>query len=150
MPYFCDPELAPYALPYGIMTPREGEAVNLLVPVAVSASHVAFSSIRMEPQWMVLGHAAGVLVALALALPSPGATTEAAAAVQDVPATQLHEALRGQGAMLDLPAISAQSSSCVLNRCVAHDSGANAKCQFSCASANADVPMPVLNAQCQC
>eukprot|EP01052_Picozoa_sp_SAG31_P025287 SAG31_NODE_2208_length_6187_cov_5.255749_6_plen_283_part_00 len=109
---------------------------NLVVPTAVSASHVTFSSMRMEPQWMVLGHAAGVLAALALGVPATGATGETvvAVAVQDVPATQLNEALRGQGAMLDLPVVPPQSSSCVLNRCVAHKSGAhdsrNVQCQF--------------------
>jgi hypothetical protein len=50
--------------------------------------------------------------------------------VQDVPAAELNAALRGQGAMLDLPAIPAQSSSCVLNRCVPHESGGADHCQF--------------------
>ena len=68
---------------------------------------------------MVLGHAAGVLAALAL----PGGPGATAAAVQDVPAAELNAALRGQGAMLDLSAIPAQSSSCVLNRCVPHEGG---------------------------
>jgi hypothetical protein len=46
------------------MVPKRGEASNLVVPVAVSASHVAFNSIRMEPTWMILGHAAGVAAAM--------------------------------------------------------------------------------------
>ena len=123
-----DPGL--FQLPRSLLLPQRAEATNLVVPTAVSASHVAFSSIRMEPQWMVLGHAAGVLVSLALALPGIGAPVVAAPAVQDVPAAQLNEALRGQGAMLDTPQI-IQSSSCVLNRCVPEDAGGTRQnCQF--------------------
>jgi hypothetical protein len=47
----------PYSIPYRVMLPERIE--GLLVPVAVSATHIAFSSIRMEPTWMALGHAAG-------------------------------------------------------------------------------------------
>jgi hypothetical protein len=47
--------MAPFALPYSAMLPRQGEVDNLLVSVAVSASHVAFNALRMEPIWMVLG-----------------------------------------------------------------------------------------------
>jgi hypothetical protein len=65
VPFFCDPGTAPFPLPYSILTPRRGEAANLLVPVAASASHVAFNSIRLEPTWMVLGQAAGVAAAMA-------------------------------------------------------------------------------------
>ena len=95
MPYFCDPELAPYALPYGIMTPREGEAANLLVPVAVSASHVAFNSVRMEPQWMILGHAAGTAASMAAAGAGPGV-----ASVRGVHVPTLQAKLRASGQIL--------------------------------------------------
>ncbi len=49
---------SPYPIDYGSITPRENECVNLLVPVCLSASHMAFGSIRMEPVFMVLGQSA--------------------------------------------------------------------------------------------
>jgi len=64
-PVFCWSSLAPFALPYRIMLPRAGEVDNLIVPVAVSASHVAFNAVRMEPTWMILGQAAGTAAAMA-------------------------------------------------------------------------------------
>lgn len=54
----------PFQVPYGVIVPRDVE--GLLVPVAVSATHVAFQSIRMEPVWSALGQAAGAAAALAL------------------------------------------------------------------------------------
>jgi hypothetical protein len=56
----------PFSIPFEAITPRSTECRNLLVPVCVSASHVAFSSIRMEPVFMVLGHSAGVAAAMAV------------------------------------------------------------------------------------
>lgn len=54
----------PYGIPYGTMIPAN--RAGLLVPVAISATHVAMSAVRMEPQWSSLGQAAGVAAALAL------------------------------------------------------------------------------------
>jgi hypothetical protein len=55
----------PYEIPYRSLTPRAKECRNLLVPVCLSATHVAICTIRMEPVYMVLGHSAGVAAAMA-------------------------------------------------------------------------------------
>jgi hypothetical protein len=54
----------PYEIPYRILIPEKID--GLIVPVAASTTHVAFSSIRMEPTWMALGQAAGVAAHLAI------------------------------------------------------------------------------------
>jgi hypothetical protein len=56
----------PYPIPYRALVPRYADCVNLLVPVCLSASHVAFSSVRMEPQYQMLGQVAGLAAVLAL------------------------------------------------------------------------------------
>jgi hypothetical protein len=74
----------PYGIPYRCLTPRREDATDLLVPVGLSASHVAYSSVRMEPTWMMLGQAAGAAAAQA---------ARRGVAVQDVDVAQLQEVL---------------------------------------------------------
>jgi len=81
----------PYGVPYGVLVPHGDEASNLLVSVAVSASHVAYSSVRMEPQFMMMGEAAGTAAALAVA---------AHESVQQVDVPTLRARLLTKGAVL--------------------------------------------------
>jgi hypothetical protein len=84
--------VSPYEIPYRVLLPRRTEATNLLVPVCFSATHVAYSTLRMEPQYMILGHAAGVAAKLAI---------DAAGAVQDVDVRALRARLKSQRAVLE-------------------------------------------------
>lgn len=79
----------PYQIPYRVMIPQKVE--GLIVPVAVSATHVAFSSMRMEPTWMALGHAAGLAAHLSL---------EEETNLRDVSVDQLREILQAEGQVL--------------------------------------------------
>ena len=56
----------PYSISYRSITPADNEATNLLVTAALSASHIAYGSIRMEPVFMTLGQAGGAAAVLAM------------------------------------------------------------------------------------
>ena len=83
----------PYEIAYRAILPQRQQATNLLVPVCLSASHVAYSSVRMEPQYMIIGQAAGVAASLA---------ARGNVAVQDVSVPALQKELLAHGAILHL------------------------------------------------
>ena len=60
------PPMRPYAISYRSIVPKPSEAQNLLVPVCLSASHIAYGSIRMEPVFMILGQSAATAASLAI------------------------------------------------------------------------------------
>ncbi|MFY0652583.1 MAG: FAD-dependent oxidoreductase [Cyclobacteriaceae bacterium] len=57
---------SPYPISYRSIVPKKAECQNLLVPICVSATHIAFGSIRMEPVFMVLGQSAGAAACLSI------------------------------------------------------------------------------------
>ena len=83
-----------YKIPYRAITPKSSECTNLLVPVCVSASHIAMTSIRMEPVWMILGESAGVAASMAVAENLP---------VQQVPYAAMKEKLVALKQKLERP-----------------------------------------------
>jgi hypothetical protein len=81
----------PYPISYRSIVPRAGECGNLLVPVCLSASHIAYGSIRMEPVFMILGQSAATAAALGLEENIP---------VQKVPYGELRARLEQDGQRL--------------------------------------------------
>ena len=82
----------PYPISYRAIVPKKAEATNLLVPVCLSASHIAFGSIRMEPVFMVLGQSAAIAAAQAI---------DNDVAVQDVDYAELRKVLVETGQRLE-------------------------------------------------
>ncbi|CAG5005626.1 hypothetical protein DYBT9275_03618 [Dyadobacter sp. CECT 9275] len=82
-----------YKIPYRSIIPKRQDCLNLLVPVCMSASHVAYGSIRMEPVYMMMGQAAGLAAVHA---------NQEKAAVQDVDVNKLQEKLKAQKQILSL------------------------------------------------
>lgn len=82
-----------YPISYDAIVPKKREAANLLVPVALSASHIAYGSIRMEPVFMILGQSAAAAASIAI---------EGEIAVQDVDYAKLRARLTSEGQILEL------------------------------------------------
>jgi hypothetical protein len=81
----------PYKIALGCILPKKEDCGNLLVPVAVSSSHIAFGSIRMEPVFMILGQSAGTIAVLAL---------ESGKSIYDVSYPEIEGKLIGNGQVL--------------------------------------------------
>jgi len=82
----------PYKIAYGALVPKKTECTNLLVPVALSSSHIAFGSIRMEPVFMILGQSAATGASMAI---------DGEMSVQDVEYAKLRERLLADGQVLE-------------------------------------------------
>lgn len=87
---------AVYQVPYRSIVPKPAECENLLVPVALSCTHVAYCSIRVEPTWMILGQSAGIAAAL---------SARQKVSVQALPYEALRPRLLAHGQVLDLPVL---------------------------------------------
>jgi hypothetical protein len=81
----------PYSIAYRAIVPKKTECTNLLVPWALSASHMAFGSIRMEPVFMTLGQSAATAACIAI---------DAGTTVQEVPYSRLKARLLADGQIL--------------------------------------------------
>jgi hypothetical protein len=95
MLYLDDIHRGIYKIPYRSIVPPEAECRNLLVPVCCSASHIAMTSIRMEPVWMILAESAGVVASMAVRADIP---------VQSVDYAGLRHRLIDLAQVLDRPA----------------------------------------------
>jgi hypothetical protein len=84
--------ISPYSIAYGALVPKRGEIANLFAPVACSATHIAYGSIRMEPVFMILGQSAATAAVLAI---------DGNLAVQDVPYAALRSRLMADGQVLE-------------------------------------------------
>lgn len=82
----------PYAISYRSLVPKKGQCKNLLVPVCLSASHIAYGTVRMEPVFMILGQSAATAAVRAL---------EQKQAVQEVSYDWLRERLMQDGQILE-------------------------------------------------
>lgn len=128
---------ATYELPFSALLPKREETTNLLCPLTPSASHLALATLRMEPQFMTLGHTAGVAAALA---------ARAAVAVQDVDRAALAATLLAEGQILSAQQLPAQTphtkagSVCAHDRCFQslHAPTANSTCAPKCSPLKAN------------
>ena len=81
----------PYPIAYRSIVPKKEECTNLLVPLCLSASHVAYGSIRMEPVFMIMGQSAGIAASLAM---------DAGVPVQDIDMKKFRQRLESEKQVL--------------------------------------------------
>eukprot|EP00041_Stephanoeca_diplocostata_P019102 m.405862 g.405862 ORF g.405862 m.405862 type:complete len:469 (-) comp21211_c0_seq2:133-1539(-) len=104
-----------YQIPYWVLVPRASETDNLLVVGAPSATHIGMSTLRMEPQYMILGHAAGTAAAVSL---QQGTT------MANIDLATLSAKLRAQGQRTNTtitppgPSCAHYVRKCVAERCI--------------------------------
>eukprot|EP00039_Didymoeca_costata_P033056 m.40512 g.40512 ORF g.40512 m.40512 type:complete len:634 (+) comp9672_c0_seq1:172-2073(+) len=111
---YSNTPLGPFEIPYRVMVPPHNITSNLLVTAAVSATHTGSASLRLEPQYMNMGEAAGVAASLV--------TKRRSSSVYTVNVTILQELLVNQG--VNIHAGGAPESNgyqCYLKRCVGSD-----------------------------
>jgi hypothetical protein len=92
-PSFLNATLPPFQVPLRALLPRRADATNVIVPVALSSTHIGFNAVRLEPTWMTLGESAGVAAAMAATRGGD---------VQDIDVAALQERLRALGQVLSL------------------------------------------------
>ncbi len=112
---FQDTPALPYQISYRSLTPKRAECENLLVPVCLSASHIAYCSLRMEPVYMALGQASGLAVVQAM---------RGNQGVQGIDVKALRQKLLEQKAVLELPELAKMVRSSTLPGIVMDDGAA--------------------------
>ncbi len=131
------PLTATYELPFSTLLPKRMETTNLLCPLTPSASHLALATLRMEPQFMTMGHTAGVAAALA---------AQSGVAVQDVDRSALAATLLAQGQILSARQLPGGAPTthhgyvCAHNRCFqsVHAAASNSSCDSTCSPLKLD------------
>jgi hypothetical protein len=86
------PPAGPYGISYRSIVPVKGECTNLIVPVCLSSSHIAYGTVRMEPVFMVMAESAGLAASIAI---------RKGVSVQDVPYSELRRELDAAGQVLE-------------------------------------------------
>ncbi|MEX2606662.1 MAG: FAD-dependent oxidoreductase [Kiritimatiellia bacterium] len=99
-------DYVPFPISYGAIVPKSEECTNLLVPAALSSSHVGYGAVRLEWEQMVCGQSAGAAAVEAL---------RTGVAVQEVDYASLRVALLASGLVLEVPGIGTQEGSLIID-----------------------------------
>ena len=117
----------PYPISYRSIIPKQGECENLFVPICLSATHVAYGSIRMEPVFMIMGQSAATAACMAI---------DANVPVQKIAYAALHEQLMKDGQVLEWKGASASAAAPKLPGIVLDDADAKRDGEWSDGSNN--------------